>query len=44
VTEHKHSPFEWNGYYERCRCDALAGDQRDPATGQRYTTFKERGE
>lgn len=41
MSEHKHRPQGWDGYYERCACGAFAGDRRDPSTGQRYTTFEE---
>lgn len=42
---HTHEPSRWDGYYEHCKCGAMAGDRRDPVTGQRYALFAQwRGE
>ncbi len=41
MREHKHAPYSWDGYYERCKCGALSGDRTDLDTGQRYVSFSE---
>jgi hypothetical protein len=38
--EHEHKAHGWDGYYERCRCGAFAGDKIN-ANGRRCITFEE---
>lgn len=37
---HTHSPYSWDGYYERCKCGAFAGDMKDE-NGMRYILFSQ---